>query len=122
METDRQDELRREARERADRRDAFLTELFDTADFMERVVPSKPVDQDALLEEYLAQLRNNVRYAMTLAINDSSAAKTNLHGANTVARLINTSLAVTRTMRDADNRRKKSKTVRGGRVEKATQD
>ena len=96
--------------EREVARHAFLAAIMGGPDLLSWVSPKDGVVTDELLGEHLAQLRNVVRYALSMAVDDKYEIGENLSAANTATRMIRANIALTKELKAS-----KSKTVRGGR-------
>ena len=96
---------------------AFLAAIMGGSDSLSWVAPKDGVVSDELLGEHLAQLRNLVRYALSLAIDDENLVQQRLSAANTATRMIRANIALTKELKTS-----KSKTVRGGKRAGRTQD
>lgn len=114
----RREEAERE--ERRARRQAFLEKLLAGPDMHAWIVPREDVACDEILAEHLLQLRNTIRYALQVALDDAYTLKSSMNAANTVDRLVRTNIALVRALKTPDTA--KSKTVRGGRRMKGPQD
>jgi len=99
---------RMEAAQRAEARKEFLTAIMDGPDLLSWVAPTADVDSDEVLAEHLVQMRNAVRYALSLALEDRYQMRESLSAANTATRMIRASIALAKAMNAT-----KSKTVRG---------
>ena len=96
---------------------AFLAAIIGGSDSLSWVAPKDGVVSDELLGDHLAQLRNLVRYALSLAIDDETLVQQRLSAANTATRMIRANIALARELKAS-----KSKTVRGGKRGARTQD
>jgi len=114
------DPITREIHERAERaaaREALLATIMSGPDLASWVAPRESVVSDELLAEHLAQLRNTVRYALSCAFDGDYGLGERLSAANTATRMIRANIALAKELKAS-----KSKTVRGGKRVRGTQD
>jgi hypothetical protein len=81
------------------------------------VAPKDGVVPDEVLSEHLAQLQNGVRYALESAYKSDGWGMAKFAATNAATRMIRASLALAKELKAS-----KSKTVRGGRRARRTQD
>jgi len=105
-----------EAAQRSQARKEFLSTIMDGPDLLSWVAPTADADSDEVLAEHLVQMRNTVRYALSLALADGYRMGESLSAPNAATRMIRANIALAKELKAA-----KSKTVRGGRRATRTQ-
>ena len=114
-------EIAEERRQRAEwraERLRFKQKLLGADDALDWQAPPKIEDFDALLCQHAAQLSNAVRVTMARVLSDDSEAEVQTKAANALTRLIQTNIAIAKTVAPVS----KSKTVHGVRRPKDPQD
>lgn len=109
-------EQEEEARKKAERM-AFLQKFMRGPDVISWVAPKDGVVSDEILREHQAQLQNLVRYTLQYAIADGESERFDLSATAAALNMIRANIALAKELKTSN-----SKTVRGGRRSKRTQD
>jgi hypothetical protein len=102
------------------KRAIYREKLFGSSDPVDCHAPQAIEDFDALLAQHAAQLRHAIAYTMEAALDDDVLVRERPKVIASLARLVQTNVAIAKVLRD--KKTKNGKTVHGGGKMRGTQD